>query len=1238
MPAAMSTPTLRSAYMSQRTPAEQVLDKAGLPRRKRLVLLLAIASLTTVVGTAASLGTYGWTAQACGFALAALAAALGGVIAWVRLPLATIDAVSILGVVAVVMLDWSEAALPRGAGWSHGVLLLHAAVQMGARSPTVWAINGALLAWLLAATVDSAARFGLAGTGWARRGGCDVDVPIGDAVHGFIRAAAVLLCSMWAAQGARSGRRQCEVVATFSRVLCVALQDLANLRFARVGQLIEYCNAIEDDAGFSGLSVELLDLAHVMQACRAYVPESPQFTEDLPDIDGPQMTTPNDVVRVFSDVMNRSSECTQSETLSHSVPNRVATVTSLPLVPGSPGFVSEGSTVCQDKTYSCATRRELSDPYPILDPIRQLPISATQQANSAAADIFHDAIVSPLEPGLRPKVSFPANPATSPNDHPMPSMMSGSLSKWSQIGQLRPRHASIMSVAAGVPDAASTNPAALTACASSFAEAAVCAVRETGGQLVALSAHRATAAWNAVTSCSTHQRAACRGATEVVVALCGARQLPQVYGCRCREWWGVGVSTGTLLCGIVGDSMCRRLTAVGDAAEAAANLCELCPRIPTLCLITESTHDAVQGSYPVRPVDLIPSLPVSPCPLHTDPSPLQVVYAMQPRLTTPADTALFALIRMGDVAKAVDCLPPKPWDPVTRRLVHIVHSGGTLGMDYVGWQRRSAVGAVTPPGSERSGDEETPSSRGSAFAVARQLSDTSLEGANNNIPRRHSLRSVTLEAAGRTGSQVWNDPPVDPPGDKEKRKRPSISASIADTVTGSGRDRDGSTCESSSVSADSILCFTGRGDDEARYILAADNIGKGAFGTVKPCLHPTGVLYAAKMVPLPLDALRTGRHTLTLTKDENGKVGMRRDGTRIKRVFEGGPAHAAGLEAGMEIVAVDNTPVRDMRGALADVAELLRACPATFTLDVVDVAHARRYRDAQQSVSDLLAEIEMLRTLRSEHVVPLIDCALVSSYLVIVMEHASGGSLLSVVRSFGPLPVSTVVRYTRGMLRGLELLHRRGIAHRDFKSANVLLGSDGQTKLTDFGCAQYIGRLQSAKADVVGTPLYLSPEACEGRAVAASDIWSLGVVTCELLTGTPPYRMNECQDARAIVARLALGLLRPRIPRQVGFPERGFLKDCLERDPEKRPTASALLAHAFMVVRAPSTAIECPSSEGSDEEEPAVEDEEAENALLRWLESSARHGDGGGQSALRTPEPPSLSPLPSVLDDTLNVE
>jgi len=145
----------------------------------------------------------------------------------------------------------------------------------------------------------------------------------------------------------------------------------------------------------------------------------------------------------------------------------------------------------------------------------------------------------------------------------------------------------------------------------------------------------------------------------------------------------------------------------------------------------------------------------------------------------------------------------------------------------------------------------------------------------------------------------------------------------------------------------------------------------------------------------------------------------------------------------------------------------------------------------------------------------------------IVMEFIDGHDLKKLIREHGALPVDRVLDIAIGICAGLGFAHRAGLVHADVKPQNILLNKDGQVKITDFGIALALSDSQPKERQSIvwGSPHYFSPEQAQGeRPTAASDVYSIGIVIFEMLTGRLPYTGANQQE-------LAMAHIRSPIPK-----------------------------------------------------------------------------------------------------------
>lgn len=182
----------------------------------------------------------------------------------------------------------------------------------------------------------------------------------------------------------------------------------------------------------------------------------------------------------------------------------------------------------------------------------------------------------------------------------------------------------------------------------------------------------------------------------------------------------------------------------------------------------------------------------------------------------------------------------------------------------------------------------------------------------------------------------------------------------------------------------------------------------------------------------------------------------------------------------------------------------------------------------------------------------------------IVMEHVSGHSCAELLRDRGHLDVEQAVEIVSQACRGLDYAHRNGVVHRDVKPGNLLVSDDEVVKLADFGIARATDQSSITQVgSVLGTAAYLAPEQARGEeAGARSDIYSLGVVTYQLLSGRLPYEANSLSELALKQQRESpewLNEINPRVPRELAQ----AVALAVAIDAEARPADALLFGEAL---------------------------------------------------------------------------
>lgn len=214
------------------------------------------------------------------------------------------------------------------------------------------------------------------------------------------------------------------------------------------------------------------------------------------------------------------------------------------------------------------------------------------------------------------------------------------------------------------------------------------------------------------------------------------------------------------------------------------------------------------------------------------------------------------------------------------------------------------------------------------------------------------------------------------------------------------------------------------------------------------------------------------------------------------------------------------------------------------------------YANRADFIQRFQQEAELVAKLEHPHIVPLYDYWRDPDGAFLVMRYINGGNLADKITSIGALDVATASRLLEQIAGALHTAHRNRIIHQDIKPANILLDNDGNAYLTDFGIARdiegNINLAEDASNTMHGSPKYISPEHLRRREITSrSDIYSLGILMYEVLTGHPPFEHDDMLQLLQMHVRRDLPPLQdknPSLPDSLNYPlKQATLKDPLAR-------------------------------------------------------------------------------------------
>lgn len=234
-------------------------------------------------------------------------------------------------------------------------------------------------------------------------------------------------------------------------------------------------------------------------------------------------------------------------------------------------------------------------------------------------------------------------------------------------------------------------------------------------------------------------------------------------------------------------------------------------------------------------------------------------------------------------------------------------------------------------------------------------------------------------------------------------------------------------------------------------------------------------------------------------------------------------------------------------------------------------ANSQNDNRKKSMIDALKREISLLRDLRHPNIVQYLGCSSSVDFLNIFLEYVPGGSVQTMLNSYGALPEPLVRSFVRQILIGLSYLHNRDIIHRDIKGANILVDNKGTIKISDFGISKKLeatnilngANNNKHRPSLQGSVFWMAPEVVKQTSYTRkADIWSLGCLVVEMMTGSHPF--PDCSQLQAIF-KIGGGRASPTIPEHASEEAKQFLAQTFEIDHNRRPSADELILSPFLI-------------------------------------------------------------------------
>jgi serine/threonine protein kinase len=234
---------------------------------------------------------------------------------------------------------------------------------------------------------------------------------------------------------------------------------------------------------------------------------------------------------------------------------------------------------------------------------------------------------------------------------------------------------------------------------------------------------------------------------------------------------------------------------------------------------------------------------------------------------------------------------------------------------------------------------------------------------------------------------------------------------------------------------------------------------------------------------------------------------------------------------------------------------------------------------------ELLREPRLLAALNHPNIVTILTAEKQENIFFIVMEFVPGETLESIIAQEGAMELSRALDYTCQICNAVDHAHRQGILHRDLRPSNVIVSENGMAKVADFGTSRFL-EIAAHGTTVIGSPPYMAPEQFHGKAVFASDLYSLGVTMFQMLTGLLPYDTPTPADLGRLMRGellIAPRLKNPKIPKAIN----DIVVKAMAPDIAARYQRAGALLEAVLAARGPRrtprpSSTDAPSEEAQD--------------------------------------------------------